>query len=462
MRVLLVVYNNESYIHWFPIGLAYIAAVLKKNGIDVDIYQQDLHRYPDEHLTYFLNKNKYDVLGYTTVGGYYQYQKLLSISAAINRSKNRPFFILGGHGPSPEPEFFLKKTDADAIVMGEGEETIIELLGAIARKADLSGVNGIACRQNGNVEVNSPRSLIEDIDSIPFPAYEMFPIEYYRLLRMPHVGNSDFVMPILSGRGCRFKCNFCYRMDKGMRPRSNEAIIEEINFLKSQFGINYIAFADELLMSSIQRTESLCKDLIRQGVNIKWECNGRLNFARADLLGLMKSAGCVFINYGIESYDDATLKTMNKKLTTKQIKTGVENTISSGISPGLNIIFGNIGENKQTLEAGVNFLLKYDDFAQMRTIRPVTPYPGSPLYKYSIEKGLLKDCEDFYENKHTNSDLLSVNFTELNDEEYYQALFSANSRLLDNYFKGKKKNYKDVMQKLYFEKDPNFRGYRQS
>src|SRR4030042_2752179 len=126
---------------------------------------------------------------------------------------------------------------------------------------------------------------------------------------------------------------------------------------------------------------------------------------------------------------------MKKGLTVKQIEKGIENTLAVGISPGFNIIFGNIGETAESLKLGVDFLLKYDDHAQLRTIRPVTPYPGSPLYYYAIEKGLLKDCADFYENKHTNSDLLSVNFTDLSDDEFYRVLFEANKTLLENYYK---------------------------
>ncbi|HPZ07436.1 MAG TPA: radical SAM protein [Candidatus Eremiobacteraeota bacterium] len=461
MRILLIVYDNDSYIHWFPQGLAYIAAVLLKEGYEVVIYNQDKFHYPDEDLTEYLNKNKFDVIGVSIIAGYYQYRKLLKISDAINRSKDRPFYIIGGHGPAPEPEFFLKKTLADVIVIGEGEITVIELLKSIENKSSLSTIKGIAFREGDKVFINEKRPLIKDIDAIPFPAYELFPIDYYRLLRMPHVSNNDFVLPILSGRGCPFKCTFCYRIDEGLRTRSNENVIEEIKLLKATYGITYIAFGDELLMSSEERIVSICNDFIKNKLNIKWDCNGRLNYARRDVLNLMKQAGCVFINYGIESLDDRVLKNMKKGLTTKQIIRGIEATLNAGISPGFNIIFGNIGDNKDTLNKGVEFLLKYDDGAQMRTIRPVTPYPGSELYYYGIKKGLLKDCEDFYENKHTNSDLLSVNFTEMSEEQFHSCLLEANNRLITNYFQKKLSITLKQAEKLYLEKDTSFRGFRQ-
>ena len=251
-------------------------------------------------------------------------------------------------------------------------------------------------------------------------------------------------------------------MDKGHRARSIEGIIEEIRFLKKRYNINYIIFSDELLMTSTKRTTEICEGLLASNLGIKWTCNGRLNYARKNVLKLMKRAGCVFINYGIESLDEQALKVMKKGLTVKQIHTGIQNTLDVGISPGLNIIFGNINENRKSLQMGVDFLLEYDDHAQMRTIRPVTPYPGSPLYYYAIEKGLLKDCQDFYENKHVNSDLLSVNFTSLTDDEFHRALYEANKRLISAYFENEKEKSIGNAYKLYYQKDESFRGFRQS
>ncbi|MFA5139656.1 MAG: radical SAM protein [Elusimicrobiota bacterium] len=450
------------FIHVFPVGLAYVAAALRKAGHKVEIYNQDMHHYPDSHLTAHLDRGRYDVVGVGVIGGYYQYRKLLRIAEAVNASKRRPFFILGGHGPSPEPEYFLRKTRADAAVIGEGEETIVELLAALGGHRSLASVRSIAYLEGGKVRLTPRREPIRDLDSIPRPAYDLFPMEYYRLLREPHARNSEFVLSVLSGRGCTFRCAFCYRMDKGFRPRSAESIIEEIRFLKTDYGINYVDFADELLMSSIGRTMALCEAFLSAGLDFRWGCEGRLNFARPELLNLMKRAGCVFINYGIEALDDTVLRSMNKCLTVAQIIRGIEATLAAGISPGYNVIFGNIGDNRKTLRKGVEFLVKYDDGSQLRTIRPVTPYPGSALYYLALKKGLLKDCADFYENKHVNSDLLAVNFTDLSDDDFHGALFEANKRLLENYFRKKSRAAVAEARSLYFERDVSFRGFRQT
>jgi len=461
MRILLVAYDNDLSLHGFPMGLAYIAASLLKRGCHVEIYNQDKHHYPEEHLTYYLNKNRFDIIGVSFIAGYYQYRKILKISEAINNSKQRPYYIIGGHGPTPEPEFFLKKTQADIVVMGEGEETIIEILDSVGDAGALSEIEGIAYRKDEDFYVNPRRSLIKDIDNIPFPAYELFPIDYYKL-RIPHYSPPNaFSMQMISGRGCTFKCSFCYRMDKGFRPRSSESIIDEISMLKQHYQITDIIFADELLMSSIDRVVHLCENFIKAGLNIRWSCNGRLNYAKPEVLKIMKKAGCKLINYGVEAMDDEVLKNMNKNLTVGQILRGIEATKKAEIAPNINIIFGNIGDNKDILNKGVDLIIKYEDGNLFRTIRPVTPYPGCPLYYYAIEKGLLKDAEDFYENKHQNSDLLTVNFTDMTDKHFYKCLLDANNRLIINYSTKKMETLLEEAKKLYLKKNINFRGFRQ-
>ena len=177
----------------------------------------------------------------------------------------------------------------------------------------------------------------------------------------------------------------------------------------------------------------------------------------------MKDAGCTFINYGIESMDQNVLNNMKKGLRPDMIEQGIKDTLKVGISPGLNFIFGNKGDNKETIKKAVDFLCKYDDFAQKRTIRPVTPYPGSPLYYDAIEMGSLdKDnpAEDFYERKHLNSDLICTNFTELTDDEFYDALKWANTELMKNYFDKQRDGTLKQIATLYEEKDVNFRGFR--
>ncbi len=461
MKLLLIVYDNDSHISYFPLGIAYIAAACRQAGHEVKIYHQDIYHWPEEHLTALLDSERFDMVGLGVIGGYYQYRKMIKISEAINRSENRPFYVLGGHGPSPEPEYFLRKTGANAVIIGEGEETIVELIAVLQSGGDLSSVKGIAHIDRAGTFFQTPRRpLIQNIDSIPHPAWDLFPMEHYALFMTGKTERHDRSMLMLTGRGCYFKCNFCYRMDTGLRIRSNAEIIKEIKILQTRYAITNFGFWDELLMNSVARVTGLCQSFIEAGLKITWECSGRLNYAKPGLLKLMKEAGCTFINYGIECMDDKVLRVMNKCLTTKQIIEGIENTLAAGIHPGLNVLFGNIGENAETLRKGVDFLLKYDDHSHLRTIRPVTPYPGSPLYYYAIQKGLLDGPEDFYERKHINSDLLSVNFTELSDDEFHRLLMEANTKLIRAYFQNKEGAMFETARKLYLEKDNSFRGFR--
>src|SRR3990170_7097714 len=456
MRILLVVYDNDSYISWFPQGIAYIASALRNEGHEVVIYNQDVYHYPDEQLTTYLNKTHFDVVGIGVVGGYYQYRKLLKLSEAINASKDRPFYVIGGHGPSPEPEYFLRKSGADVVVIGEGEETIVEVMNTLGNSShlDMSKIKGIAYLDpDGKCVITPRRNLIQDIDKISLPAWDLFPMDHYVLRRGVNSKPSQRVFPVLSGRGCPFHCNFCYRLDKGFRARTPESIIDEIQKLKRDYNINYIIFSDEILMASVERTTLLCEALIKAKLDIAWDCCGRLNYAKPPLLKLMKRAGCNYIGYGVESFNDSVLKVMKKNLTTKQITSGLEATLEAGIIAGVFVMFGNIGETKEDLNRTVNFLLNYKDYSELRTIRPVTPYPGSPLYYYAIEKGLLKDCADFYENKHTNSDLLSINFTDLTDEEFNKALLEANTALITQYYDNALNQALNQAKKLYLEND---------
>ena len=144
MKVLLIAYDNNSRISFFPAGLAYVASAIRNAGHTVEIYQQDIYHYSEEHLTDYLSQNVFDAVGVGGCGGYYQYRKIKAIANAIDRVPNKPFFWMGGHLPSPEPEFFLRKFKADIIMIGESDETVQEVLEELGTSRDWSKVKGIA------------------------------------------------------------------------------------------------------------------------------------------------------------------------------------------------------------------------------------------------------------------------------------------------------------------------------
>ena len=337
MKVVLIAYDAGNLINYFPMGLAYVASKMRQEGYEVTICPMDKYHLTDKQLRDYLLRSKADIVGTGMCAGYWQYAQLKKIVSVVDSLEPKPLLYLGGHLVAPAIDYFKKLTGADYICPGEYDYT-------------------------------------DDLDSLPEPAWDLFDIDFYSLIRLPHSDYKDRCFPVLSGRGCPFHCSFCYRMNDGYRARSVASIIEEVTYLKDHYHITYIDFADELLMTNFKRPVEIAEAM--KPLNLKWMCNGRLNYARPDVLEAMKEAGCVFINYGIEAMDDEVLKQMHKNLTVAQITEGVENTLAEGISPGLNIIWGNIGDTVETLSKAVDFLLKFDDHTQLRTIRPVTPYPG--------------------------------------------------------------------------------------
>jgi radical SAM superfamily enzyme YgiQ (UPF0313 family) len=301
---------------------------------------------------------------------------------------------------------------------------------------------------------------IKDIDDIPLPAWDLFPIDAYAIYKPSGAMGTVRTMPILTCRGCMYSCSFCYRMEAGYRARSYESIIEEIKILVKDYNISFVRLRDELLMSTEKRITGFCEALLDADIKIQFDCNGRLNTAKPHVLKLMKKAGCVYINYGIESLDQKVLDLMNKHQTIEEIYNGIEATVSAGINPGFNFLWNNIADNEETLTKAVGFLKKYNTYSEIRTIKPVTPYPGSPLYYHAIKEGLLEGPEDFYENKHLNSDRIAVNFMKMSDEKAYNLLYEANKELLKDHYDNICNDAIDAHRRLYLEGDVTFRGVR--
>jgi radical SAM superfamily enzyme YgiQ (UPF0313 family) len=324
---------------------------------------------------------------------------------------------------------------ADHVVVGDGENAILNLDSPIV--------------QGGRYKPDF------------WPAYEKFPIEIYRLHRFPNSAPTDFTMPVLSARGCPWNCAFCARIVTGFYPREIEDVIEEITWLHYQYGVNHVQLSDELLMSSHARAIEFSEAIMELPFPIKWDCNGRLNFADPEVLKTMKRSGCNYVNYGVEALDDEVLRRMNKKLTVETIIRGVEATIAAGLTPGLNIMWGNPGDDTETLRRAIDFLLKYDGISELRTIRPVTPYPGSQLFDLAVEQGMIEDAADFYENKHVNSDLFTVSFMDdITPKEADRCLMQANERLLSAYYMRCTLAATSRAKAFYSGTDKNFRGFR--
>lgn len=467
-NVLLVNYDNGGYVSQPPHGLAYLGAALRNAGHRVSVWDAAIHHYPPERLTETIDDIRPDVVAVSVIGGYWQYRQLLALSKAINASgwRDRLWYVTGGHGPASDPEYFKAKTGCDTVFVGEGEADFPKAVNAFAAGALTSTTSAKRGLYEHIHSVGVPvlDSVIHgtpvDVDAVPWPAWDLFDVNVYRLVRYPCVGTTEFAMPVLSGRGCVHSCSFCYRLVPGYRPRDVKAVAEEIAWLKKDYGVGFINLDDELAMVGRQRTLDLCEALKPTGVG--WMCNGRLDIAARfpELLPAMKDAGCRFINYGVESLSQPVLDEMNKRLTVEQIEAGVQATIDAGIHPGLNVMFGAPNDNLESLRKLVAFLKRRDTQAQVRTIRPVTPYPGSPLFGRAVAEGRIRDTADFYENKHVNSDLATVQWTDMGDDEFHEALYKANCDLIKWGMFKKTTGMLDEMRDLYINGNASWRGFR--
>lgn len=372
----------------------------------------------------------------------------------------------GGHGPSSIPDYMLRQTGADVAAIGEAEETIADLVNCKVSKGNLAAIKGIAYRDGEKVYINERRSPVKDLNSIPFPAWELFPMEKYTTCSIyPGQEESERSLSMITTRGCTSRCSFCYRMERGIRWRSMDNVIEEMKTLISKYGVSYFLIADELTFFNKKRVFEFEEAVKKNGLKIKYYCDVRANFIDKEIAESLKRSGCQLVNIGFESMDQKVLDRMEKGTTVEDNIRSAELCNETGLMMGLNVMWGNPFDTGDSLWKLVDFLKKYNTYGQIRTIRPVTPYPGCPLYHDAIEMGLLKSPEDFFD-KCKNSDLITVNYTDMSTEECHRLLFAANTDLVLDHFlktKGDMKEAKkliDAFYGLYFAKEYKFRGAR--
>lgn len=466
-RVLFIIHDLYQEDNHFPLGVAYLSAMLKKNNAEVKVFCQDIFHYTNQELADYISQEEHDLIGVGFMATRFN-ETIRELCKVINENKKGAWLVLGGFGPAPIPEYMLSETRADIITTGEAEETIAELLNCKTQGTpSFSNVKGIAYQINGKIYTNEKRKPIFHLDSIPFPAWSLFPMDRYTTcLNLFNMEKDDKVLGILTSRGCVGKCSFCYRMEKGIRVRSIDNVIEEMKILKERYGVNYFFIQDELFVFSKKRIFEFAKALQKNNLKIKFACDCRVDIFDEEIAKCMVDIGCQFFDFGFESADQEVLNKMHKKVTVEQnIRAAEIVNKFKGIGMGLNFLWGNFGDTEKTIRKNVDFIKKYNTYHHLRTIKPVTPYPGSPLYYEAIKMGKLKGPEDFFE-KFKNSDLLTVNFTNIPDENFYQLLLEANKELIINHYKNTQGNINEAnelietFRKLYSGEIKNFRGAR--
>lgn len=365
-----------------PLGLCSLAATTRKEGFKTAILDVPALCLSIEDTVEEIFKLNPRYLGLTAA--------TVSIHSAgkvaqMVKSRNKDIkILLGGPHITAIPQKTMRIfPNVDIGVIGEGEKTVIELLKVLDAEGEQDGlnkINGLIFRQNGELILSPPREYIDNLDSIPKPAWDLLPElkKYYRpsILRGYHLPATG----IITSRGCTGECTFCDRSMFGSNLRANSAkyVVELIEELHLKYGIKEIFIYDDNMMLFQRRLQEICDFLIKKKLKLKWSCFARIDFANPQALKMMEEAGCRLVAYGIESGDQEMLDFLQKKLRINKIREVIKWTKQAGlIAEGL-FMMGLPRETKETMRATIDFAKSnpLDDIA----ITVFTPLPGTKLY----------------------------------------------------------------------------------
>ena len=466
-RVLFVVPDNFQDDNVFPLGPGYLAAVLRSAGVEVDVYCMDVFHYTQQQLEEYLTGRDYDLVCLGYMGPRFK-RGVQETCRTIRRTiKPETWFVIGGYGPSSCPEYMIDQTGADVLVVGEGEETILEVM--MAKRGQgitLDEIQSVVFMKGGEVVTNPRRRTIKYLNQLPVPAWDLFPMEKYTsCLKFARMAETDRAFPLISTRGCTDKCSFCFRLDAGIRIRKPEQVVAEMKELYHKWGVNYFYFVDELSIVSKTQIMKLLSLVKAELPPIKFRIDCRVSNFDDEIAAALKDTGCVFLNIGFETSSQVVLDQMNKRATVEQNVCAAETALRHGLGMGINMIWGMPGDTLETMRQNAEFIKRYNQYDQIRTIRPVTPYPGSPLFFKAIEMGFLTGPDDFYK-KFKNSDLYMVNFVGIPEKDIYETLFEVNRDLLYDHFQHTSGDMDEAdrmierFHDLYFKGVTDFRGPR--
>lgn len=412
----------------FPLGLGYIATALKKRGHDLEVLDIYAHQYSDDEVEKKIKglSHDIDVVCISALSTQYKYTKWLIRN--IKAKFDKPV-IVGNALATFSTKILLENSAADICVIGEGEETITELLDNLS---SVDRVKGICYRKDGNIFYTPPRPYIKDLDTISPPMREIFPMRIYLdngyLWGNPEIKSID----IISARGCPFNCRFCSKTFSGVRLRTIKNVIGEIESLRERYGVKGIFFNDELTLVNKERTYELCDYFRKTGM--RWVCQGRVDKVDLDLLKCMKRSGCVALGFGVESGSQRILDNMNKGIRVEQTIKAINATKKVGIQPLIQMMYGYEGEDDESLVETINFFKTINSPTMALSL--TTPLPGSYLYSSACERGLIKN-EDKYVEKldwgYCDDRDILINFTKFSDEESIKKRIETENTINSNY-----------------------------
>ncbi len=372
-----------------PLGLAYLGAVLDRAGHRVRIVDYTA-RFPYPPLPELLEEFRPEMIGLTATTP--SFEPARKLAGELHKLAPGTPIVLGGAHVTCTPGAALADGVFAAGVLGEGEETMVELAGRLrdGKSPDLETVQGIAFPEGGALRRTRPREFIADLDALPFPAYHLLPpLRYYHptpasYRRLP-------VGILMTSRGCPFKCTFCDRSIFGNTTRFHgvERVLDEVEWMIKERGAREIRFFDDTFTLKKDRVREICAGFRQRKLNFPWTCLTAVKAVTPELLKEMKSAGCWQVLYGLESGDDRMLKLLGKGNTVEENRRAVRWAKEAGLEVRGDFIVGTPGETMESLERTLNFTLEAGlDYAHFNKF---TPFPGTELYRRLEAEGYTFD-----------------------------------------------------------------------
>lgn len=402
-----------------PLGIMYLAGYLRKFLPDLQIELIDM--LPENLSIDDMEKRVADyhpdLLGISALS--FESQELHELAARVKKSYPEIPIIAGGPYITTATNTAFADQNLDFIARCEGEQTMLELCNYLFKSGGtLKEIPGLGFRESGIAKLNPDRPFLEDLDSLPFPAWDLIKVEKY--FELPRFGTTYVhkeYMSVMTSRGCPFKCTYCHRVfGVGFRPRSPENVIQELEILQKQFGIREIFFVDDCFNCKLGRAKEICDLMIARGFkySITFPNGLRGDIMDEELLDKLKAAGTYRITYAVETASERLQKFLKKNLNLEKVRNIIEMTDRRGILVDAFFMVGFPGETRQEVMQTLDFAL--NSKLHSMNIWFVTPFEGTELYQQAKELGYeLKVNTDRYTYFFPETTLSEVPPRELNE-----------------------------------------------
>lgn len=389
-----------------PAGLLYVASALKRAGHEPQILDIFSNYISPEDLTQYIEKNKFEAIGYGGITTCYGYIKEAS---TLIRNRLPKVHQMAGGVISSAYELLLNNTPIDVICLKEGEVTAVNIAERFANNSrEFNDVKGVVYKEDGKIIKTPPQPYIENLDQIPFPDYDLINMDLYAFDAMDDYffsndkSSLEFykkgmrVFNLKTARGCTNSCAFCYRHFYGFRQNSIEYVISHIKYLQTKYNIHYFRFGDELFTRDKDWVIRFARKLIEENILIRYIVHGvRTDNVDDELIKSLKDSGCIALFVGFESGSQTILNEMKKNVTVEQNINAVQIILRNKMNVLVQIVLSMPSEAPETINETIKSILETGISDEWVAIGYAQAYPGTWLWQYAIKNELIKDQEDY-------------------------------------------------------------------